>query len=93
HGRKSRFLKVFGHRVGLDDVEQLLARGGIEAVCAGADDALVIYTTDADAIDRIRDIVRDSTSISPKGIKITQIASIPRNDAGKVRYAALNELT
>ena len=93
HGRKSRFLKVFGHRVGLDDVEQLLARRGIEAVCAGVDDALVIFTTDAGAIDRIRDIVRDNTSISPKGIKITQIASIPRNDAGKVRYAALNELT
>ena len=39
-GRKKRFLKLFGSRVNLDEVEGLLNRAGIPCACAGVDDRL-----------------------------------------------------
>ena len=41
-GRRSRFIKPFGVRVGLDDVEALLCARGHVAVAAGNDDVLAV---------------------------------------------------
>lgn len=88
-GRKSRFVKVFGNRVGLDALEQVLHAGGIQAVCGGRDDDLVIYTTAASAEPAIRRIVAEHTAISRQGYRVCLIDEIPRSDAGKVQYARL----
>jgi len=44
-GRKKRFLKIFGNRVNLDEVEALLrgAFPGADCACAGVDDRLTVY--------------------------------------------------
>lgn len=42
-GRLKRFLKIFGNRISLDQLEQLLANDGITAVCTGVDDALTVH--------------------------------------------------
>lgn len=44
-GRKKRFLKIFGNRVNLDEVETLLKKEGIESVCVGKDDMMKIFIT------------------------------------------------
>ena len=43
-GRKSRFLKIFGNRVNLDEVEQTLNELGYSCACVGVDDHMKIYT-------------------------------------------------
>ena len=86
---ESRFLKIFGNRVSLDQLEQLLHDQGVEAVCGGSDDGLVIYSTAAEHESSIRKILAKQTTLNRQGYKICLIDSIPRNDAGKVRYAAL----
>ena len=45
-GRKKRFLKIFGNRVNLDEVENLLKKEGIENACTGQDDRMVVFLTD-----------------------------------------------
>ncbi|KQQ80931.1 hypothetical protein ASF64_12875 [Arthrobacter sp. Leaf137] len=40
-GRRSRFLKIVGLRVDLDQVEKLLAGLGLKAAAAGSDEAVV----------------------------------------------------
>jgi acyl-coenzyme A synthetase/AMP-(fatty) acid ligase len=45
-GRKKRFLKLFGNRINLDELEAILNRKGYECVCSGIDDRLKIYVTD-----------------------------------------------
>lgn len=88
-GRKKRFLKLFGNRVNLDEVEQLLNRRGIECVCAGVDDKLKIYTT---AKEGHRDIIRSlstATGINASAFEAVAIDEIPRNEAGKILYSAL----
>ena len=88
-GRKKRFLKLFGSRVNLDEVENLLKKQGFECACTGVDDRMDIYVTDAGQIDAVSAFIKDHTSINYSGFKVHAIAAIPRNEAGKVLYSAL----
>ena len=42
---EKRFIKLFGNRVNLDEVENILKNEGIECACNGSDDKLKIYIT------------------------------------------------
>ncbi|MDR1965625.1 MAG: AMP-binding protein [Synergistaceae bacterium] len=87
-GRKKRFLKIYGNRVNLDEVEALLKNAGFDCACGGTDDALRIYTTAAD-LDALRKFVLERTSINPAGFSAARIENIPRNSSGKVLYSEL----
>lgn len=89
-GRKKRFLKIFGNRVNLDEVESLLKKQGIECACAGADDRLIIFVTDADAVELARTYIGEHTAISHSGFQIRLIDRIPYSESGKVLYSGLN---
>lgn len=88
-GRKKRFLKLFGSRVNLDEVEGLLNRAGIPCACAGMDDRLDIYITDGSLLGQAERFIKEHTAINPNGFQLHLIDKIPRNDSGKVLYSAL----
>jgi acyl-coenzyme A synthetase/AMP-(fatty) acid ligase len=90
-GRKKRFLKLFGNRVNLDEVEGLLSQQGWDCVCAGDDDAMRIYTTKAQDKEAISAYVADTMHINRQGFSCVTIDRIPRNDAGKILYAELEK--
>ncbi len=89
-GRKKRFLKMFGNRVNLNEVEQLIRAAGYDCVCGGTDDNLKIYVTKLDDKDRIRTYIAERTGINQAGFTFIYIDKIPRNEAGKVLYPALD---
>ena len=88
-GRKNRFLKLFGNRVNLDEVEHLLRDAGYDCACAGVDDKLTIYVTQKDSQAQILKMISERTGINPHGFVIAYIDKIPRNEAGKITYTAL----
>lgn len=88
-GRISRFLKVMGNRVNLEELEHLLGNSGIECACAGEDDKLMVYVTDAEQSDSAIQCVQKITKLHPSTIKTVVIPSIPRNESGKIIYADL----
>lgn len=88
-GRKKRFLKLFGNRVNLDDVEQLIKEIGHNCVCSGDDDHLRIYTCDKENHATIKSFVAERTGIHPSAFDVIYIESIPRNEVGKILYSAL----
>lgn len=88
-GRKKRFLKLFGNRVNLDEVEQLVRKLGYECVCSGVDDHLRIYTTDQGHHAAIRAHIAERTGLHASGFEVMHIERVPRNDAGKILYSAL----
>jgi long-chain acyl-CoA synthetase len=88
-GRISRFLKIMGNRVNLEELEHLLGSSGIECACAGEDDKLMVYVTDAEQSDSALQCVRKITKLHPSAIKTVVIRSIPRNETGKIIYADL----
>lgn len=90
-GRKKRFLKMYGNRVNLDEVQEILCRQGYECVCGGEDDALKIYTTvsDAGVQQEMKAFIANALGLSPRGFLVVYLETIPRNEAGKILYAAL----
>lgn len=88
-GRKKRFLKLFGNRVNLDEVENLLKKQGIESVCTGRDDHMVIFITNPTQKKITENFLTNHTGISFGGFVVKCIKEIPRSDSGKILYSAL----
>lgn len=89
-GRKKRFLKMFGHRVNLNEVEQLIRAAGYDCACAGTDDNLKIYLRKPADKGRIRRYIAERTGINQAGFTVVYVDKIPRNESGKVLYSALD---
>lgn len=88
-GRKSRFIKIFGNRVNLEDIEHLLRETHIDCACAGIDDLLTIYVTDSAKIQNAVSFVQQVTGLPRLGLRGEFIEMIPRNEAGKILYSEL----
>lgn len=91
-GRQKRFIKLFGHRVNLHEVERQLSVSGEEVACSGRDDVLEVYLTAGSAA-RAREIkqaVMASLRVGAQGVAVYEVDALPRNESGKVRYADLN---
>ena len=90
-GRKKRFVKLFGIRVGLDECEQLLEEQfpDIEFMCTGEDDHLQIYTTEESLLNYAEEWLADVLHVNRKAFSCNRVKEIPKNKAGKKSYTSL----
>lgn len=90
-GRKKRFLKIFGNRVSLDQMEMLLKNHfeGLECACDGCDDRLTLFLTDPGLADEVKGYAAAATRLHPSAFHIKVINSIPRTASGKTDYRSL----
>jgi acyl-CoA synthetase (AMP-forming)/AMP-acid ligase II len=89
-GRKKRFLKIYGNRVNLDEVDRLIKGAfGIEVASAGVDDHMYIFVTDKKYTESVRDFVIGKTKLNPAAFNMVVIDEIPKNDSGKTQYKEL----
>ncbi len=92
-GRKKRFIKLFGNRVSLDEMEALLKKkfSGVDFACAGDDDGLLAYTDEAGRgrEEEIALYVSDLTGFPLRVITAVSLDRIPRSESGKVIYGRL----
>ena len=89
-GRKKRFLKIYGNRVNLDEVDRLIKGAfGIEAASTGVDDHMYIFVTDEKYAEPVREFVINKTKLNPTAFKMIVIEDIPKNDSGKTLYKEL----
>ena len=92
-GRKKRFLKVYGNRVNLDEVERLLKTkfDYMDLACAGTDDHMYIFVTKEEVSKEMREYIAEVTGLNPVAFQIKVIEEIPKNDSGKTRYVELEK--
>ena len=91
-GRKKRFLKLFGKRTNLEEVEHLLRqRFGGEVACAGIDDHLYAFVTDAAVLPEVVPYLSGKLGLHPSAFRVKQLAEIPKNAAGKTVYRELEQ--
>lgn len=91
-GRKKRFLKLFGKRTNLEEVEHLLRqRFGGEVACAGVDDHLYAFVTDETVLPEVVPYLSGKLGLHPSAFRARQIAAIPKNAAGKTVYRELEQ--
>lgn len=90
-GRKNRFVKLFGNRINLDEVETLLQKGGYECACIGDDDSLTLYITTDTEQKYLEAQVWKLTGLNPQSVTCVKVRKLPRNEAGKIQYSVLEE--
>ena len=84
-GRLKRFLKIFGLRIGLDEVEQMIkAEFKTECYCKGNDEKLIVLLTNAQLQEEIPLFIEAKTHLFHQNIEVQLVKEILRNEAGKV---------
>ena len=88
-GRMRRFLKIFGLRVGLDEIEYWIkTKFAVNCLCKGRDELLnIIVVSDKKInINEIKEYVIEKTGLFHKAIEISVVDEIERNEAGKIIF-------
>lgn len=94
-GREKRFIKIFGNRVNLDDVEKYITNTfALNVGVSGYDDSLEIYIEslphDLDLLS-IRRNVSSFLKLHLSSVRIIEVTSLPRNSYGKIEYTKLSK--
>lgn len=92
-GRRKRFIKIFGVRVGLDACEQILRDRfeDVEFACTGTDDRMKIYGTERTAVCEAAAYLAAYLGLNKKGFLAFYLPEIPKNDSGKTQYTQLQK--
>jgi len=92
-GRKKRFLKIYGNRVNLDEVDRLIKEkfDFIDCASAGVDDHMYTFITDESLADDVKKFITEKTKINHTAFNIIKIDEIPKNDSGKILYKELTK--
>ena len=84
-GRLKRFLKIFGLRIGLDEVEQMIKEEyKTDCYCKGDDEKLVVMVTDSRLKEVLPSFIEEKTHLFHQRIEVQVVDTILRNEAGKV---------
>ena len=90
-GRLKRFLKLFGKRFNLDEVEQIIERRtGLPVASFGRDDLLMLAVQSSSiSSDVVASMVRETFGLPKDAIWVETVQDLPRTARGKKDYQAL----
>ena len=90
-GRKKRFLKIYGNRVNLDEVDGLVKEKfpALDCASAGVDDHMYIFITGEGEAETVKEFLARRTKLNPAAFQVRVLDRIPKNDAGKTLYREL----
>lgn len=84
-GRMKRFLKIFGLRIGLDEVENLIKQEfQVDCYCKGNDEKLIVLVTDPSLVSQIPFFIEEKIHLFHQNIEVQLVETILRNESGKV---------
>lgn len=92
-GRKKRFLKIYGNRVNLDEIDRMMKAKfeNIDCASTGKDDHMYIFVTDGTIAERVKNYVVYKTGLNSAAFSTVVVDDIPKNDAGKILYRELEK--
>jgi acyl-CoA synthetase (AMP-forming)/AMP-acid ligase II len=92
-GRLKRFLKIFGKRFNLDEMESVIENHlGVAVACFGRDDLVAVAIEGASAEALVSQVMRDILKLHPSAFRIVKLDSLPRLANGKRDYQSLEKL-
>jgi len=91
-GRRSRFTKIFGLRIDLDDLERRLSERGVPALCVGDDRCITIAVVDG-AAGAASAAAAQVTGLPPRRLRVVELGhELPRAANGKPDRSPLRDL-
>ena len=90
-GRKSRNIKLFGHRVNLDELEKMLIKANFKCICHGVENKVTIFFSDKTYNNNVVNLLSKKTKIHKKCFKMKFINEFPLNENGKISYKKLEK--
>src|SRR3546814_509512 len=91
-GRRSRFTKVFGLRVNLDEVEAHLATNGVSGRCLGVEGSIDVFVTRRRDVTTARDLVAALCGVPTWVVRTPRLRELPLTPNGKTYYRRLADL-
>ncbi|MFG2333210.1 AMP-binding protein [Streptomyces sp. NPDC048604] len=93
-GRRSRFLKILGLRIDPQQVEAMLDRHGVRALCAGDDERIAVAAARRPGWDvrRIRRRVTQECGLPARAVDVRLVDELPRLANGKPDYTAVRDV-
>ncbi|MFZ8200623.1 AMP-binding protein [Alteromonas portus] len=85
-GRKSRFIKVFGNRISLDQIEVFCSQQGYTCIASGEDEKLVVLTKDEDNEEKISLLLSERLKLPKSSILVLYAEKFPTLPNGKIDY-------
>jgi len=94
-GRKKRFIKIFGLRINLDEVQKMVENHfGISVACTGKDDLLKVLVHSEDTLVEVnvKNEILKMYKLNFKTVVVKKTNDIPTNNSGKYDYKRINEI-
>lgn len=91
-GRLSRFIKVFGLRINLDEVELWLDQKGLENYCIGEDNKLQIAVKNNNDIKALKQLICQYLQLHHSVVQILSVSELPILPNGKKDYPSIRAL-
>lgn len=93
-GRIQRFLKMFGRRINLADIENFSEANGFFCVCGGHEDNLIVYVEKIlpEGARSLKKLIAKFLKIHLKSVLIAEIESFPKKKSGKLDFKSLKSV-
>lgn len=91
-GRLKRFVKLYGLRLSLDQIEASLRSRGVAAHAIGIEDRLVILYQELVDEQEVREAVAEEHGLPQAEVHTDQLREVPLLPSGKIDHAALRDL-
>jgi acyl-coenzyme A synthetase/AMP-(fatty) acid ligase len=91
-GRMKRFIKMFGLRINLDEVQKMIENTfRIPVACTGEDDALKVLIHSSDELEaKVKQKICETYKLNPTTVTVKQTDNIPIKSSGKYDYEKIN---
>lgn len=91
-GRKSRFVKMYGLRIDLHQVESTLRDDGLAALCVDHGDGLAVVAAGGGDAAAVRQSAAAAAGIPAEGVRAVTVAALPMLSSGKPDYQTARAL-
>jgi len=94
-GRRSRFAKILGLRIDLDQTESVFAASGVTAFCADGEGRLVVAVSSQGKpvdVEVVRGLAKEHLGLPYGAVRVCPVPEIPRLPSGKPDYRSISSL-
>jgi lysophospholipase L1-like esterase len=88
-GRKSRFSKILGLRISLDEIESWLHQRNLSGIVSGDDRIVVVAVTQINVRDSLKQAIIEHFGLPASAIHVLEVDTIPTLPSGKYDYKAV----